>query len=195
MTRAALLLPSLLLAACTVGELPSNGGTGSGSGSGVDAGGGGGSDAGGNANGCVNVLSADKIPDAHMHPGSGNSDNAGKDCTASGCHLAGGGGPEFRFAGTVYQKDGKTPAQGAAVVFTADSGTAYNAAYTDKGGNFYVMKGDTASLPDPFSGHVATTTCPDIRKMGGIVTSTSCTAGGMCHGPGGTGGVMTTGLP
>lgn len=176
MTRAALLLPSLLLAACTVGELPAPGG--------------GGDDVG---NGCVDVLAANLLQDAHLHV-AGGTDNHDLDCTTSGCHsktTPGTDAPVFRFGGTIYQKDGTTPAAGGVVTFTV-AGMAPMPYYADKGGNFYVMDGD--GLPDPFNGAVAASTCPDIRKMVGVVTTVNCGNGSACHALGGAGGKMTIGL-
>jgi hypothetical protein len=190
MTRTALLLSSLFVAACTVGEIPDKNpatpGTDAGSGSGT-------TDGGANANGCV-----DRLPppaaDAHSHLAGGGT-NAGMDCTLGGCHkkgALGAGAPEFRFAGTVYKADGTTPTVGAVVLFT--SGAKKTPFYTDSAGNFNI-RADDPSLATPFSnGNVSVTGCPTIHPMGGLVTEgtplVGCGSSG-CHGPGGTGGKLT----
>lgn len=189
MTRAALLLPSLFLVACTVGERSAGGGGG-------DDGSGSGSGSGSNQPGCVDALTADKLQDAHMHT-AGGSDNHGQDCTAMGCHKIGATGtdaPAFRYAGTVYAADGTTPSMGGVVTFTPMAGGDPIPYYTDKGGNFYVMM-DDGQLPSPFSGNVAATTCPTIRKMSSQVTDNEGCTGTSCHSTGGGGGTLTVGLP
>jgi hypothetical protein len=190
MTRTALLLSSLFVAACTVGEIPdknqSNPGIDAGSGSGTIDGGGVGS------NGCVNRL----LPPgpAHVHAAGGGT-NAGLDCTVGGCHKKGAtgtGAPAFRFAGTVYKADGTTASQGAAIVFK--SGATTGAFYSDDAGNFSVLDGDT-SIPTPFSsGNVSVSGCPTIHAMGGTVTESTPPIGCgtlACHAPGGGGGKLT----
>src|SRR4051794_11121582 len=92
MTRTALLLSSLWVAACTVGELP-------------EASNNQGTDAGGEmGNGCQNRNATPDPP--HDHGGVAGATNAGMSCVASGCHLEGATGtdaPAFEFAGTVYK--------------------------------------------------------------------------------------------
>lgn len=175
MTRAALLLPCLFAAACTVGEFPDN------PGGGTDAGGDGG---GSQSNGCVDRLAPPAI-EAHKHAAGGGT-NAGTDCNVTGCHGGGGGGPVFTFTGTVYEADGTTPSVSAVVLFkTADKSIPF---YTDDAGTFHVPATDT-TLPNPFSGNVAVTGCPTIHAMAGIVTAQTCN-GTDCHSAGGTGGKL-----
>lgn len=170
MTRAALLLPCLFAAACTVGEFPDN------PGGGTDAGGDGG---GSQANGCVDKL-APPAQDAHVHATGGT--NAGMNCQqATGCHGTDPAGPVFRFSGTVYEADGTTPSPLSVVLF--DNGTKKVPFYTDSAGNFNVPMTDT-TLPNPFTGGIVSATgCPTIKSMVGKVSEGGCTTTS-CHTPG-----------
>jgi hypothetical protein len=188
MTRTALLLSSLFVGACTVGEIPDKNpatpGTDAGSGSGT-------TDGGANANGCVERL-ADPQLDFHPHGGVATASNAGMDCTVGGCHAVplGTNAPEFRFAGTVYKADGTTPSVGAVVLFT--TGAKKTPFYTDKAGNFNV-RADDVTFAKPFTqGNISVTGCPTIHAMGGNVTDAKSGCGSnLCHGPGGSGGKLT----
>jgi hypothetical protein len=171
MTRTALLLSSLWVAACTVGELP-------------EASNNQGTDAGGEmGNGCQNRNAAPDPP--HDHGGVAGATNAGMSCVASGCHLEGATGtdaPAFEFAGTVYKTGAVAPNAGVIITITkvADGTTA--SAITDTAGNFHVPAG---MLAGAFPATVNVSACPTISKMVGQLaadTGPSCNGGGTCHG-------------
>src|SRR2546423_91781 len=88
MTRIAVLV--VILAGCDVGTFAKSpdGGAG-GDGRGAD----------GNGSACANIVSP---PDPQHNHAAGGGTNAGQNCMAAGCHLAGGAGPTYTFAGTVY---------------------------------------------------------------------------------------------
>jgi hypothetical protein len=173
-TRLALLLSSLLVSACTVGEIPPRNQQSSG----TDAG-------GATGNGCVDRLAPPV--DKHSHD-DGGTDNAGQDCTQGGCHMQGAAGtsgkgnkaPEYLYGGTVYKNDQTTPDQGAAITLIAGGVT--GTYYTDAGGNFYVMVGD-ATFPSAIqSGKVASSACPNILQMQTVLSQSGCSnSNGACH--------------
>lgn len=180
MTRTALLLSSLFVAACTVGELPKNG-AGGGDIAGPDAGNTtGGTDGGIKANNCVNRI----VPPGGAHLHAGGATHAGEGCLVAGCHLAnnpGAGAPGFQFAGTVYKPGaGKIPSTGVTVQVKSAAGMVVTGV-TDDAGNFNILAG---SLPNPFPATVAVTACPTLTPMssslvqgGGNCTSAACHAG------------------
>jgi len=173
MTRAALLLSSLFVAACTIGELPNSGGGNPG----TDAGNTGIDAPKQNSNGCVDRI----VPPggAHPHVGGGVT-HAGEGCVVAGCHLAnnpGAGAPGFQFAGTVYKPGTTTPSTGVTVTVKANGG-ATATGVTDDAGNFNIPAN---SLPNPFPATVSVTACPTLTPMasslaqgGGNCTSTGC---------------------
>lgn len=171
MNRAALLLSCLFVAACTIGELPNNGGN-----PGTDAGNSG-TDAKPTGNACVDRL----VPAGVAHPHlAGGSTHAGEGCLLAGCHLANNPGtnaPPFQFAGTVYKPGGTTPSAGATITVKASNGMT-TTGVTDAAGNFGIAAG---SLPNPFPATVSVTACPTLTPMistlsqgGGNCTSTGC---------------------
>lgn len=149
-------ISSLLFAACDVGEIPVDG-TDGGNNVGGDGNGG---------NGCVNTVTPAAA--AHQHAGGGT--NAGQACINAGCHLAGGGGPTFTFAGTVYTDSGATtPKPGATI--KVEFGTTTVSAVSDDAGNFYSMQAIT--LPAKTLG----TACPTVAPMVGMIVQ----GGGNCN--------------
>lgn len=165
------LLTTLLLAACTVGEV----------GTANNVGGDGGTTDGGSKdpNACVNRLSpADPL---HMHAVGGTS-NKGQNCIVAACHLAsspGTGAPGFQFAGTVYNTGGATASAGALVRIV--SGTTVLMTYTDTDGNFYFT---APALMGTFTANTNVTACPTVTPMttqlvsGGGGGANSCN---LCH--------------
>jgi len=177
MTRAVLLLSSLFVAACTVGDLPKNGGADAAPG--TDSGNGG-IDSPINANGCVDRI----VPPGGAHPHAGGVTHAGEGCLLSGCHLAnapGAGAPGFQFAGTIYKPGaGKIPSTGVTIQVKSAAGVLATGV-TDDAGNFNILAG---TLPNPFPATVSVTACPTKTAMvstlaqgGGNCTSAACHAG------------------
>lgn len=172
MMRTALLLSSLFVAACTVGEPPKGA-------SGTDAGTAGGDGATGN--GCVDRLA---LPDpAHVHLAGGGT-NAGQGCVVAGCHLASAPGtnaPGYQFAGTIYKPGGTTPNAGVTVTVKSMTTNMTTAAITDDAGNFSISAG---SLMMAFPATVNASACPTLTPMvsqlsqgGGNCTSAACHGG------------------
>jgi len=187
MTRTALLLSSLFVAACTVGELPTTGGGNPGGNNtpGVDAGIPPTTDAGGaHANGCVDRAVAG---DPHLHGGAGGPTHAGEGCVVAACHLAsnpGPGAPGFQFAGTVYKPDGTTPQAGVTIQMKSAGKVAIG--ITDTAGNFSIMAG---TLQPAFPANTDVTVCPNLTPMVGQLVQAGTVPGNNCNGchvPGGT---------
>jgi hypothetical protein len=171
MSRTALLLSSLFVAACTVGELPTNRdnpGPGGGSNTMPDA-------AMPVGNGCVGRVAA---TDAHLHT-AGNTDNAGKSCMVGGCHLKGNtgtGASAYQFAGTVYKADGVTPNPGVNIRIKPANGGAGGTLVSDKGGNFSAGDG---SIMMAFPATTDVSACPTIMPMSAQIVAGG---GGNCNG-------------
>lgn len=157
---------SLLLAACSVGEV---GGTASG---GPDA---------GPMNDCVARLAPPGPKHQHL---AGGTSNQGQNCIVAGCHLnnnLGPNAPGYQFAGTLYQAGGTTPSAGALV--RIKSGAMTLMTYTDEDGNFTFPAG---SLAGQFTATTDVTACPTVTKMvtqlvggnGGGGGTNSCN---LCH--------------
>ena len=189
MMRTALLLSSLFVAACTVGELPKTGGGGTGGNdtTGVDAGGNmGGTDAGGaHANGCIDRI----VPpgDAHQHGGAGGPTHAGEGCVVTACHLAsspGPGAPGFQFAGTVYKPDGTTPSTGVTLQVKSAAGK-IAVGVSDSAGNFNIVAG---TLQAAFPATTNVTACPNLMPMVSQLVQAGTVPGGNCNGCHVTGG-------
>lgn len=175
------LASSLLLAACTVGEVGTANNTG------VD--GGAGADGGSNANACVDRLAAADPPHTHI---AGGTSNKGLNCIVAGCHLnnsLGAGAPGYQFAGTIYAAGTTNPSAGALV--RIKSGTMILKAYSDADGNFHF---DAGALAGQFTATVDVTACPTVTPMvtqlvggnGGGAGANSCN---LCHAQ--TGGTTT----
>jgi hypothetical protein len=104
--------------------------------------------------------------------GNGNH-NPGQDCISAGCHAAGGEGPTFTVAGTVYTDAlGTAPQIGATITLRDSLGITLDLA-TQQNGNFY----STAQLTPPLT--VYASECPSIMHMPTTTTGT-CNTGG-CH--------------
>lgn len=179
--RIVLLISSLALAACTVGEVGTSNN-------------GGGADGGGSGSGDPNACADRQMPAdiAHTHNDSKTS-NKGLNCLQSGCHLnnaLGTGAPGYQFAGTVYAAGTTNPSAGALV--RIKSGTTVLMTRTDVDGNFYFPAG---SLPGNFMATTNVSACPTITPMvtqligGGGAGANSCN---LCHAPAGTAGAQTT---
>jgi hypothetical protein len=153
---------SLLLAACSVGEV------------------GGGGDAG-PTNDCVARLAP--AGPKHQHVAGGTS-NQGLNCIVAGCHLnnqLGTGAPGYQFAGTLWATGATTPSAGALVRIKA--GTMTLMTYTDEDGNFSFPAG---SLPGTFTANTDVTACPTVTKMvtqmiGGGGTGAGANSCNLCH--------------
>lgn len=116
---------------------------------------------------CVNAVTPAAPKHAHAD---GTGSKRGTACMASGCHLAGGGGPTFTFSGTVSTAaDGNTPKPGATV--KVEFGTTTIAAVADEDGNFYSTQ--TITLP----AKTLATSCPTVAPMVGMIV----TGGGNCN--------------
>jgi hypothetical protein len=183
MMRTALLLSSLFVAACTVGDIPRTGGADDTPG--IDAGTTPTTDAGPVASLCVNrITPADP---AHLH--AGNVTHAGEGCmqAGAGCHANGGAGGQFQFGGTVYKPGAAKIASAGATVRVKSAGGTVLDMITDDAGNFHIASG---SLPMPFPAMVTATACPTITPMAGALVQGggNCTSAA-CHG--GTTAVIT----
>lgn len=151
-------ISSLFVAACDVGSIP---------GAGPDGGGGSGMIDGMEGNGCVNAVTPAAPKHAHAD---GTGSKRGAACMQAGCHLTGGAGPTFTFAGTVSTaSDGTTPKPGATI--KVESGGTTVAAVADEDGNFYSTQ--TITLP----AKTLATSCPTVAPMVGMIV----TGGGNCN--------------
>ncbi len=141
MVRLVVVISSLFLAACEVGEIPE-----------VTSDGGGSAD--GMGNGCVDVVSPAAAK--HIHAAGGTS-NAGQQCLNAGCHAAGTAQP-FTFGGTVFTaSDGNTAKPGTTI--KVKSGATTITAISDEDGNFYGTQ--TVTFPADTLG----TACPTVAVM------------------------------
>lgn len=150
-------ISSLFLAACDVGEIP---------GATTDGGGGGG-DSGGSGNGCVDTVTPAAAPHSHADD---QTPKTGQSCMQAGCHLTGGAGPTFSFAGTVYTTPQATAPKPGATVKVEFNGTTVTAV-SDEAGNFYSTQ--TITLP----AKTLATACPTVAPMVGMIV----TGGGNCN--------------
>jgi hypothetical protein len=163
--RSALVLSCLF--ACSVGEVPTN--------TGPD---------GGNGSACVARVAPPGPSHTHL---AGGGTNAGQNCVAAGCHLAGNTGtdaPAYQFGGTVYAAGTTTPSAGATVQLKV--GTMVYPALTDEAGNFSFPAG---TVQGTFSATVVVSACPAVMSMpdaltsGGNPSENNCNG---CHGLAGT---------
>jgi hypothetical protein len=154
--RCELLVSSLFAAACSVGEIASDGG--------------------GGGSACVDRIMP--AGEAHVHAAGGGT-NAGVACVVSGCHLDSGpgtGAPGFQFAGTLYKPGGTAPSAGAVIRIKSSAGIEVKG-YTDSDGNFNISAG---ALANPFPATTNATACPTSTPMVGALT----TGGGNCNADG-----------
>jgi hypothetical protein len=160
---------SLCLAACDVGELPNLTGDGGG-----DSGGG---------NGCIDVAATP--PAGHHTP------VMAQGCmSAANCHNAamglGTGAPAYSYGGVLFKADKTTPYAGATIIVTL--GSAEKKAVVSDNGEFFMVPG-VAGLDPPTNTMTATTkatACPSAPvAMGGVLTAGGgdCQKSG-CHTPG-----------
>ncbi len=168
--RTAVALTGLLVAACSVGEVP-----------------------GPDDDACVNRLAPPQVV-AHKHADD-NTAHAGQNCIVAACHLnnmLGTNAPGYQFGGTVYVTGTTNPSAGATV--RIKSGTMVLKTVTDDAGNFHFAAG---SLPGAFTASVDVTACPTITPMvapmtGGNGTGAGANSCNLCHGPAGSPGATTT---
>jgi hypothetical protein len=160
--RTALVLCGLV--ACSVGEVPTNTGP----------------DGGNGNNACVAKVAPPASGHTHL---AGGGTNAGQNCVAGGCHLAGNTGtnaPAYQFGGTVYVAGTTNPSAGATVQIKV--GTMAYPAVTDEAGNFSFAAG---TVKGTFSATVVVSACPAVMSMpdalvsGGDPSETNCNG---CHG-------------
>lgn len=163
--RSALLVSSLFVVACSVGEVVGNTSDG-------------GSDGSGMGSACLDRIMP--AGEAHVHSAAaGGGTNAGMGCVISGCHLASAPGtdaPGFQFAGTLYKPGGTTPNAGAVIRVKSSAGMEVKG-YTDSAGNFSISAG---VLMNPFPATTNATACPTTTPMVGSLT----TGGGNCNAAG-----------
>ncbi|HEX7838136.1 MAG TPA: hypothetical protein VF469_11765 [Kofleriaceae bacterium] len=181
--RIALLLTSLLFAACTVGEV------GTSNNNAPDGGTKPGMDGSPTGNGCVNRAAASP---PHTHALGGGT-NAGMNCLAAGaCHLNNSGanaGPPFQFAGTVFKSDGKTPNPGVMIRIKPVSGGPGGTMVSDEAGNFSLGVG---SVMMAFPATTDVTACPTVSAMVSQVVANGGGACNSCHVAGGAAGTVIT---
>jgi hypothetical protein len=104
--------------------------------------------------------------------GNGNH-NEGQDCISAGCHAAGGDGPTWSVAGTLYTTAaGGIPQVGATISIRDATGLALDLP-TQQNGNFYTP----ATLTLPVT--VYASECPGLNPMVATTTGSCNTAG--CH--------------
>lgn len=164
--RSLLVASSVVIAACSVGEVPINN-------VGPDGG-----MTGSNATGCIARVTP-PAP-AHNHDDGGGT-NARKGCVEANCHgqPLGPGAPQWQFAGTVVKAGGIQANAGVTVQIQGATGAPISTV-TDDAGNFSFPAG---TLPNPFPATVTVTACPTITSMVSALTQgqNDCNAGGTCH--------------
>lgn len=195
MSKALLALP-FILAACEVGEVPMNPGTG------IDA------PTGTPTDGATvptdTVAAVTCVPrqtppnTAHVHS-AGATTHAGENCVQGGCHLSsntGVGAPGFIFGGTLYGPDKTTPNKGATISFTPSNTTVATTTTTDDAGNFYFQSGGTLTMA--FPAHVSATVCgtgvtntPPSPMSTALANGDGACARSGCHTPGAGQGAIT----
>ncbi len=102
----------------------------------------------------------------------------GKDQDCLSCHKMAGSGPQFLFAGTIFQDmNGTTPAVDKEVRVRGTDGKAYST-HSDADGNFWYLPavGESIAFPAQSGARDATNT----SLMVAAITASSCNAGG-CH--------------
>lgn len=164
-------ISSLCLVACDVGQLPGATTDGGGSGSGTDSG-----------NGCIEA-STDVPPGHHVPPMTqGCMSQAACHNEALGLGTA---APAYTYAGLVYKIDKTTPAGGSTVIIKV--GDAEKHVTVSDNGEFALVAG-VAGIDPPtntMTGQTSATACPTINAMVGPLTQGGgdCNKGG-CHTPG-----------
>lgn len=175
MTRSFVLLPALLLAACSVGEYGETQMMGGDTMMNTE-----------DKNLCVNKGTPGT---AYNHTTMPTGPRAGMGCIAVGCHLTGNtgaGATAFAFAGTVYKDtNGTTPQPGVTVrIFAAGGKRSLAKAVSDSAGNF-IIRGDFSAFPyeTDVTGCGMDSVAQGIRPMLSPIarTDANCNAGGTCH--------------
>jgi hypothetical protein len=166
---------SLCLAACDVGELPQLMGDGGGSGS--DSG-----------NGCVELSATP--PTGHHNPVMAQGCMSAANCHNSALGL-GTGAPAYSYGGVLFKADKTTPYAGGTVIVTL--GSAAKKVTAADNGEFFMVPG-VAGLDPPTTAMRASTqatACPNITAMVGTLGAGDgdCQKGG-CHTPGTGQGVV-----
>jgi hypothetical protein len=165
-------ISSLCLAACDVGQLPAIGATN-------DSGTGGG-DTGGN--GCIDL--ATDIPPGHHVPPMTQGCMSQAACHNEALGL-GTAAPAYTYAGLVYKADKTTPAGGATVIVKL--GAAEKHVTVSDNGEFALVAG-VAGIDPPSNtapANTSATACPSLTPMVGVLTQGGgdCAKSG-CHTPG-----------
>lgn len=170
---------SLCLAACDVGQLPGVTGDGGGSGT-MDTG-----------NGCAELVAP--APAGH-HPDGHESKTMG--CmSAAGCHNEalglGAAAPAYSIGGLLFQADKTTPYGGATIVVKI--GAAEKRAVASDNGEFFMVPG-VAGIDPPSNtatGMTSASGCPNVAPMAGLLVQGGgdCNSAA-CHAPGSTQGVV-----
>jgi hypothetical protein len=164
---------SLVLAACTAGEVATRG-----QGAGTDGPDSGVIDPGGDGDGDGPLYDAGTVTptgDCDDPVTSGlpsGKHNAGRDCLD--CHDGNGGAPHWTAAGTIYTAPtGGAALPGATIHLTDADGTEV-VLVSAANGNFWTTEALTFPL------HARASSCPDDRMMGGAIAQGSCNQSG-CH--------------
>ena len=112
----------------------------------------------------------------HNNNNVGVTPGKGQDCLS--CHKMGGSGPQFLFAGTLFQDmNGTTPAVDKEVRVRGNDGKAYSA-HSDDNGNFWYLPGMGEALAFPAMAGARDAT--NTSLMNGALAAASCNASG-CH--------------
>ncbi len=183
MTKLAL-FATVLLGACSVGEVPAGGSIGPDGASGADAPGSATPDGGAALikNACAMGLPPEA---AHIHAGAPATARAGVACMAgTACHGTGGAGGGFDIAGSAYaDTGGAAPMTGAIIrIISLDGKTLIAKTVTDSAGNFHIPAGTLTTFPYTTDITKCGTT-PDEKLMQGQIPKSSgnCNNGTACH--------------
>jgi hypothetical protein len=116
---------------------------------------------------------------AHNFPGNTPVTNpAGQPCLT--CHIAGGAGVPFMFAGTVWTTAAATAPAAEVEVRLRDNAGIGTSTYTDAFGNYFVLLGAAATFSPPAHPGIRTATTTDL--MTGAIDNGNCND---CHRAGG----------
>ncbi len=102
----------------------------------------------------------------------GATGNAGQDCGS--CHIVGGSGPKFAFAGTIAGKKAGVEVR----VVNAAGAEVCGIVKTDSVGNFWCK----AAAPAGADAKAAARNATAVSGMTGNIVSASCNSGATCHG-------------
>jgi hypothetical protein len=170
MMRIGILLVSLVVTACDVGDVGTSNNNNTADGGGMTA----------DFNACVDRRTPADVPHKHTDD---QTSHKGQNCIAANCHLnssLGALAPGYQFAGTLYAIGGTMPQAGAAV--RIKSGTTVLTAYADADGNFFFPAG---SIMGSFSANTNVSGCPSMTSMVGLLVGGSGAGGAnscnLCH--------------